>query len=188
MPGNQAQSGKQKRKGFLFAWREAVCGDSGLTSTTRHVLLVLSMHMDIDGGRCFPSIDRIARMAALSKPAACKHLKLAASEGWIFRQKKGESGQAWRKWQYQATFPRNKGGSPELPPSENVVTLSTERGKCHAKNVVTEVYPISSMELSKKAELLKLNEILGLQRGNKESLLEFCSRIERANQNRIDRL
>jgi hypothetical protein len=50
----------------LFEWRRRIC-ESDLKAVTRHVALVLSMHMNDKGGSCWPSISTVARETGLSE-------------------------------------------------------------------------------------------------------------------------
>ena len=75
---------------ILFRWREAFCSSEGPPKpTTRLVLLILSLHMDMTGRDAFPSQQRIARMAGLSLRAAKLHLGIAERLGWIERAPRG---------------------------------------------------------------------------------------------------
>ena len=91
---------------FLFDWRETVASGGGpRTPTTRHVLLTLSLHMNADGGSCFPSVRRLSKETGYHTDTVCKHLRLAVEDGWLKRQLGKLGGQAWRRASYQATVP-----------------------------------------------------------------------------------
>ena len=184
-PGNLKKGCKTP---LLFQWRNLVCSEHGPKSTTRLVLIVLSLHMNSDGGSCFPSVETVAKRAGISKRAVCEHLNLAATLGWITRFRKGESGRSWRKWHYQATIPNPLRGDGESPTPNDMVNLAANRGYRNDINVVTYGHSNSSRELFKNTELLKLSELLGLHQRNKESQSDFISRVERANNIRIDRI
>ena len=91
---------------FLFEWREAVASPKGpSSSTTRHVLLTLSLHMDMTGGNCFPSTALLAERTGLSERSVCTHVDRAESEGWIRRAKHRGAGRAWAGTLYTAILP-----------------------------------------------------------------------------------
>jgi hypothetical protein len=58
----------------LIEWRQTVIG-SGIESSARLVALVLSMHMNRNGGSCFPSLTTLQRETGLSRTCVCKALK-----------------------------------------------------------------------------------------------------------------
>lgn len=96
------------RTSSLFEWRRALLAkDSGLKSGTRYVLLVLSMHMDRDGGSCFPSIDTLANETALSPKVAGEHLAAGEAAGWFYRWKSA-TGKGWARYNYQAVIPESR--------------------------------------------------------------------------------
>jgi helix-turn-helix protein len=66
---------------LLIRWRWAI-SDSGLPSTSRHILLTLGLHMSLAGEKCFPSLTTIAGETGLARSTVSKHL--ASMEGiWI---------------------------------------------------------------------------------------------------------
>ena len=89
---------------FRDRWRDLVASADGPPSaTTRHVLITLSLHMDGDGGQCFPSTRLLAERTGVSERVVCAHLALAADGGWIRKGRRpGASGQGWRRNEYQA--------------------------------------------------------------------------------------
>lgn len=90
----------------LFRWREALTSRHGpASSTQRHVLLTLSLHMNRTGGSCFPSTKTLARETGLSERTVVTHLGEAAEAGWIGRSNHGITGQGWRRYEYQAQVP-----------------------------------------------------------------------------------
>lgn len=91
---------------FILTWRQAVLTESGPTSpTTRLVLLVLASYMDEDGV-CFPATATVATATALTERSVCTHLDLARRDGWIASRTRGTSGQGWRRMEYRATLPK----------------------------------------------------------------------------------
>ena len=152
----------------LFQWRDALLSERGPTSAIRrHVLLVLSMDADMDGGNCFPSTRRLAKRTGLSRRRLEGHLRAAEIEGWVGRSRIGE-GQGWRRTLYVLKVPDVEtqrphvdieGGDGVSPPNPgNVGTerphLEPERGDAVAgrgdvggTNVGTE-RPLTSLSTS----------------------------------------
>lgn len=91
----------------VFEWQKAITRQSDLPSTTRLVLLILSLRMDPkDGGNCYPGVRLIAQEANLNKDTVTTHLAKAEDEGWVNRERRGpEAGQAWRGTLYQPRIP-----------------------------------------------------------------------------------
>jgi DNA-binding transcriptional MocR family regulator len=95
-----------KPPGLLFRWRWLIASERGPSSpTTRHVLLTLSLHMAADGGRAFPSEQRLAQETGLSERAVSTHLRLASEKGWIVRRRRRQIGKDWAQYVYQAAVP-----------------------------------------------------------------------------------
>lgn len=91
----------------LFTWRSAVSSEDGPeSSTTRHVLLALSLYMNQKGGSCFPSTRTLAKETALSRRTVEEHLRKAHREGWIDKSEpeRGEDG-TYDPAEYTATVP-----------------------------------------------------------------------------------
>lgn len=92
---------------MLFKWRQAIISKDGPEKpTTRHILLTLSLHMDQDGNKCFPSISTLAAETGLSRRAICLHLDLAERDGWIKKEICGFSGQDWKRHRYLPLIPK----------------------------------------------------------------------------------
>lgn len=71
----------------LFAWRAAIVA-STLASTARHVALTLSLHMDGDGGSCWPSVPTIAAETGLREETVRRHLAGLVAGGWLDRRER----------------------------------------------------------------------------------------------------
>lgn len=147
----------------FFTWRSALCSAHGpKASTTRLVLLCLSLHMNEQGENCFPSITRLATESALSRKSVIDHLQLAEDEGWIDRQERPErNGQGWRRMQYSPKIPpgimakiiAEKGGEPASPPSEadqKGGERGAEGGEPDGEKVVNVLHPSTSVNSSKR--------------------------------------
>lgn len=84
----------QERRGHLsplFTWRSAIC-QSDLPSTSRHVALVLSLHMSELGESCYPSQARLAKETGLARETVSRHLAKLEEEGWIAHV-------GWKSWE-----------------------------------------------------------------------------------------
>lgn len=86
----------------LFEWRQAVT-DSNLSPMARLVAFVLSMHMNADGGSCWPSTATVGREAGLSEPSARKHLARLVELGWLSRRDR-----PGRTSTFQASYPSHE--------------------------------------------------------------------------------
>ena len=125
----------------MFSWRHAIL-ESSLPSTTRHVLLTLSCHMNDVGGSCFPSISRLAYETGLSRQSIITHIHHAKEKGWIKVGLHGFGGQKWKSHDYTIGWP--EGGQLDLPASEKVVNLTAEGGQPNSQKAVKEVDPNST--------------------------------------------
>ena len=110
----------------LFTWRSAIASEHGpKDSTTRHVLLTLSLHMNEKGGSCYPSTRTLADETGLTRRTVEKHLAKAHKQGWLSKKRHGLSGQRWKRNEYAAQIPkearrklekeRKKGGEGDSP-------------------------------------------------------------------------
>ncbi|WP_241023364.1 helix-turn-helix domain-containing protein [Paraburkholderia sp. Ac-20340] len=87
-----------------WTWRHAII-KSGLSPTTRHVLLTLSCHLNDLGEDCFPSTAMLAEETGLSERSVCTHLTTAASLGWFVVRKHGFAKQRWARHEYLPRIP-----------------------------------------------------------------------------------
>ena len=101
----------------LFSWRSAFTSKLGpKDSSTRLVLLTLSLFMDETGGSCYPSQQRISDASGLTKPTVIDHLERAERGGWIIRRERSP-GKIRGGHSYQAAIP------------DHVLTAQAEIGK-----------------------------------------------------------
>ncbi|HHL4081267.1 helix-turn-helix domain-containing protein [Burkholderia sola] len=87
-----------------WTWRHAIL-NSNLPSTTRHVLLTLSCHVNDAGEDAYPSTKTLARESGLSEKSVCTHLGIAREAGWFIVKKHGYGGQKWARNQYYPRIP-----------------------------------------------------------------------------------
>jgi hypothetical protein len=155
--GQHVQQGMRPEKGskpalgdlsFRFRWRKAIT-TSSLTATQRHVAHVLGLHMNSDGGSCYPSIALIALETGYSRRAVQYGLRVLEAKGWIRREAGGKKGGRGLEHtsRYQARIPRGapvarRGatethrGAPEYPKGRNGCTLGSQLGS-QEKGAVT---------------------------------------------------
>lgn len=86
----------------LLRWRRAIM-QSGLSATTRHVLLTLSCFMNSTGGDCYPTTRQVAEATGLSERAVCTHIASAKEKGWL--RVSVRDGRTWKRHQYFADWP-----------------------------------------------------------------------------------
>ena len=87
-----------------WSWRNAIL-KSKLPATTKHVLMVISCHMNDMGEGCYPSTKRIAEFASLSERSVCTHIEDAGKAGWLEVKTHGYSGQGWARHEYLPLWP-----------------------------------------------------------------------------------
>jgi len=81
---------------YSFKWREQILKDKTLSSTTKHVAMMLHYHMDNKTGECFPSEKLIAEEASLSPRSVATHIKNLNDLQYISIEKK-RGGQGWNR-------------------------------------------------------------------------------------------
>jgi len=81
---------------YSFKWREQILKDKTLSSTTKHVAMMLHYHMDNKTGECFPSEQLIAEEASLSPRSVATHIKNLNDLKYISIEKK-QGGQGWNR-------------------------------------------------------------------------------------------
>jgi hypothetical protein len=128
--------------------------------------------MNTDGTSCFPSVELLANETRLSKRSICTHLEKADQEGWIRRDSRLSSGQAWRRYHYTPITP--EGGEPlSIPLYDKAVNVIhqlnqkggeplSEGGERHDKKVVNDVQSSISIEKPKSVSNIRftLSELL----------------------------
>lgn len=147
----------------LFDWRSAVASPYGpASSTTKHVLLTLSLHMSAAGDSCFPTIELLVEESGLSKRAVLTNLKAAAEQGWITKREMPQANtMGWRRIEYFASIPagveekvmawrtqRRERGARNAPPKRGA---PHDRGGASGDTrVVHQVHPSTSRSTSSK--------------------------------------
>lgn len=138
-----------------LSWRRAIT-QSDLPSTTRHILLNLSLYMNDMGESAFPSVETQAADTALSHVCVIKHLKIARERGWLQSELVGYGDQRWARRSYLACIPNDFEPVPRVKKAQkavnqvkglegkkvvNEVKDLPEGGKPEYEKVVNEVYP-----------------------------------------------
>lgn len=163
---------------FLFDWRKAVVSDQGPSSpTTRHVLLTLSLHMNEDGGSCFPSIATLMRETKLSNRAVITHLDLADADGWIERRSNTGTGQGWKLNNYQATMPDavNEVHHVSAKGSEAGSPRRAKGSERRSKKVVNEVHTSTSVSTPEEGAVVAFCRMLGTSWDVKQPIDEWAA-------------
>lgn len=135
----------------VWSWRHAI-QKSSLDSSTKLVLLNLSIYMNDVGDGCYPSIERQVQDTGLSKRSVITHLKKALEAGFLVKEKHGYAGQKWARNEYRASYP--KGGANDDMYYEKVVQPLHKGGANDDQKVVQQLHtnsPYNSqVELSSK--------------------------------------
>ncbi|MEZ5781186.1 MAG: helix-turn-helix domain-containing protein [Rhizobiaceae bacterium] len=125
-----------------WTWRQAIL-KSKLPATTKHVLLVVSCHMNDVGEGCYPSTKSLAEKASLSERSVCTHLDEAEKLGWLKVQRHGFGGQKWARNEYEAVWPKgtesgaevDEGTEPDDMKALNVLPKGTEPPSAYIDNI-----------------------------------------------------
>ncbi len=127
-----------------WSWRQRLL-KSDLPSTTRHVLLTLSCHVNDAGEPCFPTIEQLVAETGLSKRAVLTQVKLGKENGWLTIRRHGFGGQKWSRNEYTLAWPEDvKGGERGAPNlaegGERGAPNLAEGGERGAPNWVQDVH------------------------------------------------
>jgi hypothetical protein len=102
------------------------------TATRRWVAIALSLHMNRDLRKCFPSITTLAEETGLGRSTVIAALNDLEKEGWIHRTPGGGrrpgSNAPGRPTQYEGTFPRKQQGSNDGTVSRRTVQQTSRNG------------------------------------------------------------
>ena len=83
-------------KAPLFRYRDYIRSNEVIKDQPlRHILLILSLYMDMDGNRCYPSQEKIASDTGLTRETVNKKLKMAEEKGYIKILKHKAANQEW---------------------------------------------------------------------------------------------
>lgn len=144
----------------MYDWRACVIS-SDLQPTTRHVLLTLSLHMDIWGKSCYPTISQIVYETGLGRSTVISHLQKAEDLGWLVKKAHGFAGQKWRNHEYECGKPEGvsavpwsaankqinlkKGGPAPEKNNDKGGPAPVEGGPANGNKVVPQLDPSSSV-------------------------------------------
>lgn len=130
-----------------YTWRAGII-KSDLLSTTRHVLLTLSCHVNDAGESAYPSTALLAKETGLSERSVITHLSIAKDLGWLEVRKHGLSGQSWARNEYYPRFPDDKKGTEPLsPPCKKGTESLSEGTEPDDKKALNDVQSNYSYEL-----------------------------------------
>jgi Helix-turn-helix domain len=107
-----------------WRWRKAI-QSAALEPSTKLVLYNLSLHMNQNGGNCFPSTRLQAKETGLSERAVCTHLERAEAAGFISKRAKGD-GKNWKHHEYVPLIPATENISAATP-TEGTETISAAK-------------------------------------------------------------
>ena len=108
----------------LFGWRSAIT-ESGLPSSTRHVALALSLHMNERGGSAFPGAVTLAKETGLNVSTVRERLNDLVEYGYLtLVEQGGRRGERRRANVYEASIP-----APQLLASDDPSSRPTRRRK-----------------------------------------------------------
>ena len=117
-----------KSQPFSIKWRRAANSSRGpASSTTRHILSILSDYMDDDGNNCLPGQDKIALDAGLTDRTVRTHLAAAERDGWFTRRLEN-NGTKWAHHVYIPCIPpETDSGAKGEPPENDCRTTGNSR-------------------------------------------------------------
>lgn len=129
-----------------WTWRQAILKTS-LPATTKHVLLVISCHMNDMGEGCYPSTKTLADRCSLSERSVCTHIEDAEKAGWLAVERHGYSGQKWARHEYLPSWPKGTesdadshgGTEPDDGKALNLATEGTEPDAAYIDNIPMNV-------------------------------------------------
>lgn len=110
-------------------WCRIVASEHGpASSTTRHVLLTLALHMNEHGQGAWPSQKKLATESGLSERTVREHLALAEAQSWIAVHQRRRPQQAWFVHEYVATIPAELESLVKVAPWETDPTWQRPAG------------------------------------------------------------
>ena len=152
-PGNTVLEVIVEQDYLKLRWQKAIISEQGPEKTTRLVLLVLSIFMDMDG-MCFPSTVIIAKAAKISERCVCEHLEKANKAGWIKKMVAGHSGQGWKRHKYSAVIP-----DKALTEGQHVNDKGTDPDDIKALTEGQSNIPIEHTKEHTKSSMLPANDL-----------------------------
>jgi hypothetical protein len=147
----------------IWSWRNAILA-SKLPATTKHVLMVISVHMNDMGEGCYPSTKRIAELASLSERSVCTHIDEARKLGWIYSNIHGFNSQGWARNEYRPAWP--KGTEAGSVRSEKGTEPRAEGTEPDDRKALKDVQSIVSLNehLSKNIPVKKTKAKKGIEK------------------------
>ena len=142
------KNSRQKSSAFLErkAWKTAFENSAELKTSDIHVLRVLADHMNSQQ-KCWPKVERIARLAHVSTRTAIRALKRVVAAGWIERERRyiGQrrtSNMYWMTWSLEEGEEEVEREGEEASVSDKLSLTSSDKlsstilivSTVHAKN------------------------------------------------------
>lgn len=110
-------------------WCRIVSSEHGpASSTTRHVLLTLALHMNEHGRNAWPSQQKLATESGLGERTVREHLGIAEAQFWIAVYQRRRPQQAWFVHEYVATIPAELESLVKVAPWETDPTWQRPAG------------------------------------------------------------
>ncbi len=111
-------------------WQKQIL-KSELPAPAKLLMLTLSIYMDPDGSKCFPSISELECATGLTRNTVKKHLRLAIEKNIL---RAGNAGFSGAKKQQKIYFPILNTGGQEMPPTQKRGSNGDQRGSGDAPN------------------------------------------------------
>jgi hypothetical protein len=91
-------------------WRKGIVA-SDLPATVCHVALTLALHMDLEGGSCFPSLELLVKETKRNRATVHRAINRLINRGYLHRGRRGgrQLGTGGTPNWYQATWPDPRG-------------------------------------------------------------------------------
>lgn len=126
---------------FVFKWQHGLVMDDRLSAADRHIALTLALHMDKDGGSCFPSISLLALETRRKRNTIVASVNTLEHAGWL-KVKRGGIGFKKDVNRYTAKYPKGY---------LDAESVSTPRGSLQVSEGVLELPSSSPARTTKKA-------------------------------------
>lgn len=149
----------------VWTWRQALL-ETKLPATTKHVLMVISTHMNDMGEGCYPSTKRISGLASLSERAVCEHIASAIQLGWIESKVHGFNGQGWSRNEYRPSWPKGtysdaEGTDPHAEGTDFDDRKALTEGQSNIPVKHSKEHSIVKKEKKNAKPLITLDQYLG---------------------------
>jgi MarR family protein len=127
-----------------FLWQHGVHADAELTHAQKSVLTRLALHLNIENGRCDPSVGGLAAETNVTRRTVQRALARGEALGWITR----EPGGGQRRSRYSLTQRQPLSGDAPQPVNGRSPVSGVSphpRQACHLTRVTPVVLPASGV-------------------------------------------